>query len=51
MLDISIVNETSKEANWNGRTGNWTDGQDHVVSQADTLTYNSDDDFNFDNRI
>ena len=38
MLDISIVNETSQEANWNGRTGRWTDGQDHVLSQAVALT-------------
>ena len=36
MLDISIVNETSPEANWNRRT----DAQDHVLSQADALTKN-----------
>ena len=41
-IDISIVNKTSQEANWNGRsgrqTGRQTDGQDHVLSQADALT-------------
>ena len=36
MVDISIVTETSLEANWNRRT----DGQDHVLSQADALTKN-----------
>ena len=35
MLDISIVNETSPEANWNRQTGRQTDTQDHVLSQAD----------------
>ena len=44
MLDISIVNKTSQEANWNGWTGReadrQTDGIDHVLSQADTLTKN-----------
>ena len=34
MVDVSIVNETSREANWNGHPG----GQEHVLSQADTLT-------------
>ena len=34
MLDISIVNETSPEANWNRQA----DGPDHVLSQADALT-------------
>ena len=38
MLDNSIVNETSQEANWNGQTDRRTDGQDHVLSQADALT-------------
>ena len=39
MLAISIVNNTSQEANWNGRrTGRQADGQDHVLSQADALT-------------
>ena len=42
MLDISIVNETSQEANWNGQTGRQTgrqaEGQDHVLIQADALT-------------
>ena len=42
MLEISIVNKTSQEANWNGWTGRQagrqTDGQDHVLSQADALT-------------
>ena len=37
MLDISIVNETSPEANWNRQA----DGQDHVLSQADALTKKS----------
>ena len=36
MLDISSVNKTSPEANWNRRT----DAQDHVLSQADALTKN-----------
>ena len=44
MLDISIVNETSPEANWNRQadrqTGRQTDGKDHVLSQADALTKN-----------
>ena len=40
MLDNSIVNKTSQEANWNGQTDRWTDGQDHVLSQADALTKN-----------
>ena len=44
MLDNSIVNETSQEANWNGQadrqTDRQTDGQDHVLSQADALTKN-----------
>ena len=34
MLDISNVNKTSPEANWNRQT----DGRDHVLSQADALT-------------
>ena len=34
MIDVSIVTETSQEANWNGQAG----GQDHVLSQADALT-------------
>ena len=42
MLDISIVNETSPEANWNRQSDRHadrqTDGQDHVLSQADALT-------------
>ena len=42
MLDISIVNKTSQEANWNGQTGRQAgrkaDGQDHALSQADPLT-------------
>ena len=37
MLDISIVNETSQEANWSRQTG----AQDHELSQADTLTKNA----------
>ena len=27
MLDVSIVNETSPEANWNGQAGRQADGQ------------------------
>ena len=38
MLDISIVNETSPEANWNRQAGRQADGHDHVLSQADALT-------------
>ena len=46
MLDISIVNETSPEANRNKQTGRKTgrqagrqaDPQDHILSQADALT-------------
>ena len=34
MLDVSILNEISPEANWNIQTG----VQDHVLSQADALT-------------
>ena len=37
MLDISIVNETSPEANWNGQPDGW---KSHVLSQADALTKN-----------
>ena len=42
MVDVSIVNETSPEANWNRRTGRQADRrtgeQDHVLSQVDALT-------------
>ena len=38
MVDISIVTETSQEANWNGKAGRQADGQDHVLSQADALS-------------
>ena len=38
MLDRSIVNETSPEANWNRQTGGQADAQDHVLSQAAALT-------------
>ena len=39
MIDVSIVPKTSQEANnWNGQTGRQADGQDHVLSQADALT-------------
>ena len=37
MLDVSIVNKTSPEANWNGRTDR---RKSHVLSQADALTKN-----------
>ena len=48
MVDVCIVTETSQEANWNRqadrqadrRTGGQADTQDHVLSQADTLTKN-----------
>ena len=40
LLDVSIVNETSLEANWNRRTGRQTDGKDRVLSQADAQTKN-----------
>ena len=40
MIDVSIVTETSQEANWNGQTGRQADGKDHILSQADTLTKN-----------
>ena len=36
MVDISIVNETSPEANWNRRT----EEQDYILSQADALNKN-----------
>ena len=39
MVDVIIVNEPSPEANWNRRT----DGQDHVLSQADALTKKNDE--------
>ena len=42
MVDVSIVNETSPEANWNRWTDRQadrqTEEQDHVLSQADALT-------------
>ena len=40
MVDVSIVTQTSQEANWNGQTDGQADGQDHVLSQADALTKN-----------
>ena len=40
MVDVSIVNETSPEANWNRQTGRRTGAQDYVLSQADALTKN-----------
>ena len=40
MVDVSIVNETSPEANWNRQTGRQADAQDHILSQADALTKN-----------
>ena len=36
MLDVSIVNETSTEANWNGQTGRQADRQ--TGRQADRQT-------------
>ena len=38
MVDVSIVNETSPEANWNRQAERQADAQDHVLSQADALT-------------
>ena len=38
MLDISIVNKTSPEANWNRQADRRTERQDHVLRQADALT-------------
>ena len=42
MVDVSIGNKTSPEANWNRGTGGQTDRQtgeqDHILSQADALT-------------
>ena len=42
MLDISIVNKTSLKrlTGTDGQAGRQTDRQDHVLSQADTLTKN-----------
>ena len=40
MLDISMVNETSPEGNWNRQADRQVDGQDHVLSQADALIKN-----------
>ena len=37
-LDMTSLNDF--KANWNRRTGGQTDGQDHVLSQADALTKN-----------
>ena len=38
MVDVSFVNKTSPEANWNRQADRQTDAQDHVLSQADALT-------------
>ena len=38
MVDVSIVTQTSQEANWNRQTDRRTDGKDHVLREADTLT-------------
>ena len=35
MVDVNI---TAQEANWKGEAGRGTDGQDHVLNQADALT-------------
>ena len=44
MVNVSIVNETSPEANWNRQTDRQTDrrtgAQDYVLRQADALTKN-----------
>ena len=37
---VSIVHETSPEANWNRKTDGQADGKDHVSSQTDMLTKN-----------
>ena len=50
MVDVSIVNETSPEANWNRQTDRQTNrqedrrtgGQDYVLSQAYALTKKAD---------
>ena len=42
MLDVSIVTETSPEANWNGLAGSQADRQARVLSQADALTKKAD---------
>ena len=46
MLENSIVNKTSPEANWNRQTDRQTDrrtgAQDYVLSQADALTKNKE---------
>ena len=42
MVDVSIVNKTSPEANWNRQADRQADrqagAQDYVLSQADALT-------------
>ena len=38
MVDVSIVNETSPETNWDRLTGRRTGAQDYVLSQVDALT-------------
>ena len=38
MVDVSIVTETSQEANWNAQSDRQAGAQDHVLSQADFLT-------------
>ena len=40
MVDVSIVNETSPEANWIRQTDRRTGAQDYVLSHADALTKN-----------
>ena len=41
MVDVCIVTEISKEANWNRQTGGQVDAQDQVLSHADVLTENN----------
>ena len=47
MVDVSIVHETSSEANWNRQTGGQAGrqtgrrAQDYILSQADALTENT----------
>ena len=43
MVNVTIVNKTSPEANWNRQEGRQADTQDHILSQADALTKNGID--------
>ena len=42
MIDVSIVKETSQEANWKGQAGRQAYRRtDHTLSQAEALTKNN----------